>query len=65
MEVEPTSGAVIGPARTWFLVPEDDAPDCCVHLNEKLPFELGSDPNEGFLIVPASHVEERHPDHVD
>lgn len=65
LEVESNSGAVVGPARTWFLVPEDAAPDCCFRLSEKPPIEPGRDPHEGFLIVPAAHIEERHPESVD
>ena len=64
LEVEPTSGAVAGPARSWFLVPEEGASDCCVRLNEKPLAEPERDPHEGFLIVPAAHVEEAHPEHA-
>lgn len=64
VEVEPISGAVIGPARSWFLVPEDEAPECCWELNEKAPAESAEDPHQGYLIVPSDHIEESHPEKV-
>lgn len=65
LELEPISGAVAGPAPSWFLVPEDEASDCCWRVNEKPSTDPDTDPQDGFLVVPADHVEEAHPDHVD
>lgn len=64
IELEPITGAMVGPARSWFLVPEDEASDCCWQVNDKPPTEPEEDPHQGYLIVPADHVEETHPDHL-
>lgn len=65
VELEPTSGAVIGPSRSWFLVPEDGASECCWQMSEKPTAEPDDDPYQGLLIVPAEHVEQSHPEHAE
>lgn len=63
LEVDARSGSVIGPAKAFYLVPEEEAPKCCVKLNVKVdvpPDEI--DPQEGSLVVPADHVDKVHPE---
>ena len=63
VEIGP-GGAVLGPARSWFLVPEDEASDCCWKVNEKDTDEPETDPYDGLLVVPADHVEQTHPENA-
>lgn len=65
VEVEAISGAVLGLPRSWYLVPESEAEACCRENDEKPEANPDNDAYTGFLLVPAEHVEEAHPQNAE